>query len=54
MMGDFLGLSDNVWIIIFAAIITYFTRVSGHLILSRFETIHHAWKPGLMQCLPLL
>lgn len=47
MMGDFLGMSDNVWIIIFAAIITYFTRVSGHLILSRFETIHPRVEAGL-------
>jgi uncharacterized membrane protein len=33
-------MSENVWIIIAAAIVTYLTRAGGFWILSRFETIH--------------
>nr|WP_097106480.1 AzlD family protein [Hoeflea halophila] len=29
----------NVWIIIFAALVTYATRLGGHLVLSRFKQI---------------
>jgi uncharacterized membrane protein len=32
--------TQNFWIIVFGAIATYATRVGGHLVLSRFETIH--------------
>lgn len=30
----------TVWIILAAALATYLTRVGGHLVLSRFETVH--------------
>lgn len=33
-------MSTTIWIIIAAAIATYLTRIGGHLVLSRFETIH--------------
>ncbi|RFC68209.1 MULTISPECIES: AzlD family protein [Mesorhizobium] len=33
-------MNETIWIIIASAIATYFTRVGGHLVLSRFETIH--------------
>ena len=32
-------LSDTTWIILAGAIATYVTRVAGHLVLSRFESI---------------
>lgn len=32
-------MSDMVWFIAAAAILTYLTRVGGHLVLSRFERI---------------
>lgn len=30
----------TLWIILISAIATYLTRVGGHLVLSRFETVH--------------
>lgn len=45
--GDVFGLSMNVWIIIFAAIVTYFTRIIGHVVLSRFDVIHPRVEAGL-------
>ena len=33
------GLSDISWIIVFGALLTYATRVGGHIILSQFKTI---------------
>lgn len=33
-------MSENLWIIFFAAIATYATRIGGHLVLSRFERVH--------------
>jgi uncharacterized membrane protein len=39
--------STNFWIIIFAAIVTYLTRIGGHIILSRFDTIHPRVEAGL-------
>jgi uncharacterized membrane protein len=33
-------MSMTVWIILAAAVATYLTRVGGHLVLSRFETVH--------------
>jgi uncharacterized membrane protein len=30
----------TIWIILAAALATYLTRVGGHLVLSRFETVH--------------
>lgn len=35
------------WIILGAAIATYFTRIGGHLVLSRFETVHPRVEAGL-------
>jgi uncharacterized membrane protein len=32
--------STVVWIILGGAALTYLTRVGGHLVLSRFETVH--------------
>jgi uncharacterized membrane protein len=40
-------MSDNVWIIIAAAIVTYLTRAGGFWILSRFERIHPRVEAGL-------
>ena len=39
MNGVFWGVPVNVWTIIAAAIVTYATRVGGHLVLSRFKRI---------------
>lgn len=33
-------MSTTIWIILAAAVATYLTRVGGHLVLSRFETVH--------------
>lgn len=35
------------WIIVFGALATYATRVGGHLVLSRFKTIHPRVEAGL-------
>jgi uncharacterized membrane protein len=40
-------MSTTVWIIIAGAIAPYLTRVGGHLVLSRFETIHPRVEAGL-------
>jgi len=32
--------STTIWIIAAAAVATYLTRVGGHLVLSRFQTVH--------------
>jgi uncharacterized membrane protein len=40
-------MSTTFWIIIAGAIATYLTRVGGHLVLSRFETIHPRVEAGL-------
>lgn len=39
MNGMFLGVPVNVWTIIAAALVTYATRIGGHLVLSRFKRI---------------
>jgi uncharacterized membrane protein len=39
--------STTFWIIIAAAIATYLTRIGGHLVISRFETIHPRVEAGL-------
>jgi uncharacterized membrane protein len=39
--------STPLWIIIFGAILTYLTRVGGHLVLSRFERTHPRVEAGL-------
>ncbi len=35
------------WIILGAALATYFTRIGGHLVLSRFEKVHPRVEAGL-------
>jgi uncharacterized membrane protein len=39
--------STTVWIILAAAVMTYLTRIGGHLVLSRFEHIHPRVEAGL-------
>lgn len=45
-LQDFL-FSTNFWIIISAAIVTYLTRIGGHVVLSRFDKIHPRVEAGL-------
>lgn len=33
-------LSTTAWIVLAGAVATYLTRIGGHLVLSRFKTIH--------------
>jgi uncharacterized membrane protein len=40
-------MSVNLWIILGGALLTYLTRVGGHLVLSRFEHIHPRVEAGL-------
>lgn len=40
-------MSTNLWIILVGAILTYLTRVGGHLVLSRFERVHPRVEAGL-------
>ena len=40
-------MSTTAWIILAAAIATYLTRIGGHLVISRFETIHPRVEAGL-------
>lgn len=40
-------ISTTLWIIVGGAIVTYLTRIGGHLVLSRFETIHPRVQAGL-------
>ena len=40
-------MSTTFWIIIARAIVTYLTRIGGHLVLSRFKTIHPRVEAGL-------
>jgi uncharacterized membrane protein len=35
------------WIIVAGAILTYLTRIGGHLVLSRFEDVHPRVEAGL-------
>jgi uncharacterized membrane protein len=39
--------STSLWIIISGAILTYLTRIGGHLVLSRFERTHPRVEAGL-------
>lgn len=43
---DFL-FSTNFWIIIAATVVTYITRIGGHVVLSRFDNIHPRVEAGL-------
>jgi uncharacterized membrane protein len=40
-------MSTTFWITVAAAVATYFTRIGGHLVLSRFERIHPRVEAGL-------
>lgn len=40
-------MSVNLWIIFVGAILTYLTRIGGHLVLSRFERVHPRVEAGL-------
>lgn len=37
----------NIWIILGGALLTYLTRIGGHVVLSRFERIHPRVEAGL-------
>jgi uncharacterized membrane protein len=39
--------STSIWIILFGAILTYLTRIGGHIVLSRFERAHPRIEAGL-------
>lgn len=40
-------MSTTVWIILAGALLTFLTRVGGHVVLSRFERIHPRVEAGL-------
>lgn len=40
-------MSTTFWIIVAAAVATYFTRIGGHLVISRFDHIHPRVEAGL-------
>lgn len=40
-------ISSTVWIILAGAVLTYLTRIGGHLVLSRFDRIHPRIQAGL-------
>lgn len=40
-------MSTTVWIILFAAVATYLTRIGGHLVISRMGTVHPRIEAGL-------
>ena len=40
-------MSTTVWIILAGAVVTYLTRIGGHLVLSRFQRIHPRVEAGL-------
>lgn len=40
-------MSTAVWIILGGALVTYLSRIGGHLVLSRFERIHPRVEAGL-------
>jgi uncharacterized membrane protein len=40
-------MSTTLWIIIAGALATYLTRIGGHLVISRFESIHPRVEAGL-------
>ncbi len=33
-------MTSTMWIIVWGAILTYLTRIGGHLVISRFEHVH--------------
>lgn len=40
-------MTTALWIILASAVLTYLTRIGGHLVLSRFERIHPRVEAGL-------
>lgn len=40
-------MSTTLWIIFAGAVLTYLTRVGGHLVLSRFDHVHPRVEAGL-------
>ena len=40
-------MSTIFWIIVAGAVATYLTRIGGHLVISRFDTIHPRIEAGL-------
>ena len=40
-------MSTTFWIIMAGAVATYLTRIGGHLVISRFDTIHPRVEAGL-------
>lgn len=40
-------MTEILWIIFFGAILTYLTRIGGHLVLSRFDSVHPRVEAGL-------
>jgi uncharacterized membrane protein len=40
-------MSTTDWIILAGAVVTYMTRIGGHLVLSRFQRIHPRVEAGL-------
>lgn len=40
-------MSTTFWIIVVGALLTYLTRIGGHLALSRFERVHPRLEAGL-------
>jgi len=40
-------MSNILWIIIWGALLTYLTRIGGHLVLSRFDHVHPRVEAGL-------
>ena len=40
-------MSTTLWIIVAGAVLTYLTRIGGHLVLSRFNRIHPRVEAGL-------
>ena len=40
-------MSQTLWIILGGAVLTYLTRIGGHLVLSRFERVHPRVEAGL-------
>ncbi|MFC5585645.1 AzlD family protein [Nitratireductor kimnyeongensis] len=40
-------MSTTVWVILAGAVLTYLTRIGGHMVLSRFESIHPRVEAGL-------
>ena len=40
-------MSSTMWIILWGGVLTYLTRIGGHLVLSRFERLHPRVEAGL-------